>query len=73
MADDIWIFDKEANKISNISNNKAQDIFPMWIDDKVYYISDRDKVMNLKFPLSDSSESGEREIELVASALKLVV
>ncbi len=47
MADDVWVYDAKANKVENITNNKAQDIFPMWIGDEVYYLSDRDRTMNL--------------------------
>ena len=47
MADDIWIWDMQAETITNVSNNVAQDIFPMWIGDEIYYISDRDKTMNI--------------------------
>lgn len=47
MADDIWIYDFKTKKTTNISNNKAQDIIPMYIGNKVYYLSDRDRVMNL--------------------------
>ena len=47
MADDVWIYDFATQKTENITNNKAQDIFPMWHDDKIYFASDRDRVMNL--------------------------
>ncbi len=47
MADDIWIWDPKAGKVENITSNAAQDIFPMWIGDAVYFISDRDMTMNL--------------------------
>jgi tricorn protease len=49
MADDIWIFDFKTNKTENITNNPAHDIIPMWIGNKIYFISDRDenKRMNL--------------------------
>jgi len=46
-ADDIWIYDFKTKSLENISNNPAQDIIPMWIGNKIYYLSDRDKVMNL--------------------------
>lgn len=46
-ADDIWIYDLKSKELKNITNNPAQDIIPMWVGDKVYYLSDRDKVMNL--------------------------
>lgn len=47
MADDIWIYDPSAKKIENITNNIAQDIIPMWIGDEIYFISDRDRTMNI--------------------------
>lgn len=47
MADDIWIYDFETEKTENISQNVHQDIFPMWHKDKVFYISDKDRIMNL--------------------------
>lgn len=47
MADDIWIYDQKAKTVDNITSNKAQDIFPMWIGDEIYFTSDRDRTMNL--------------------------
>ena len=47
MADDIWIFDFNSKKIENITNNISQDIFPMWKDNIIYFLSDRDRRMNL--------------------------
>ena len=46
MADDIWIYDPEAQTVVNITDNPAQDIFPMWIGDEIFFISDRDMTMN---------------------------
>jgi len=47
MADDIWIYDFKSKQTVNVTNNPAQDIIPMWIGDKIYYLSDRDRIMNL--------------------------
>ncbi len=47
MADDIWIFDFNTQESTNITNNAAQDIFPMWYDNEIYFLSDRDRIMNL--------------------------
>ncbi|MFA6457510.1 MAG: protease, partial [Bacteroidota bacterium] len=41
-ADDIWIYDFASRKTENITNNPAQDIFPMWTGNKIYFISDRE-------------------------------
>jgi tricorn protease len=47
MADDIWIYDFNSKETINVTNNKAQDIFPMWHDGMIYFLSDRDRTMNL--------------------------
>jgi tricorn protease len=47
MADDVWIYDFESKETINITNNDNQNIFPMWHGDKVYFLSDRDRTMNL--------------------------
>lgn len=47
MADDVWIYDPAAGKVENITDNEAQDIFPMWIGDEIFFLSDRDRTMNL--------------------------
>ncbi len=47
MADDIWIYDPDKQTVENIANNPAQDIMPMWIGDEIFYISDRDRTMNI--------------------------
>ncbi len=49
MADDIWIYDFTAGTWENVTNNPAQDIFPMWYGDRIYFCSDRDRTMNLFF------------------------
>jgi tricorn protease len=41
-ADDVWIFDFATKELTNITNNPAQDIIPMWHGNTVYFISDRD-------------------------------
>ncbi len=47
MADEVWIYDFETRQTTKITNNIYQDIFPMWHGDKIYYLSDRDRTMNL--------------------------
>ncbi len=46
-ADDIWINKVGTTQLENITNNPAQDIFPMWIGKEIYFMSDRDHTMNL--------------------------
>ncbi len=47
MADDVWIYDFATKQVKNITNNPAQDIIPMWNKDIIYFLSDRDRIMNL--------------------------
>ena len=47
MADDVWVYDPATKKVENVTNNVSQDIFPMWIGEEIFFISDRDRTMNL--------------------------
>ena len=47
MADDIWIYNPDKKTVENITDNPAQDIIPMWIGDEIFFLSDRDRTMNI--------------------------
>ncbi len=48
MADDIWIYDLKTGALENITNNPAQDIFPMWApNNRIYFVSERTGRANL--------------------------
>lgn len=47
MADDVWLHDPGTRSTVNLTSNDSQDIFPMWVNDEVYFLSDRDGRMNL--------------------------
>jgi tricorn protease len=57
-ADDVWIYDFENKQTSNITNNPAQDIFPMWAGNMIYFISDRDA--NKRFNLYGYDLAGKQ-------------
>ena len=46
-ADEIWIYDFNTKQTEKITNSNAQDIIPMWVGNKIYFVSDRDQRMNL--------------------------
>jgi tricorn protease len=46
-ADDVWLHDFKTKTTTNLTDNPAQDIIPMWKGNKVYFASDRDGRMNL--------------------------
>jgi len=56
MADDLWIYDFNTKEIKNVTNNPAQDIFPMWHGNDIYFLSDRDRTMNLFVYKGDTKE-----------------
>ena len=40
-AADVWIFDLETYKAENITEHVANDELPMWVGQKIYYLSDK--------------------------------
>ena len=59
MADEIWIHDFNTHETKAITNNDAQDIIPMWIGDEIFFLSDRDRTMNL-FVYNTQTEKTEK-------------
>lgn len=47
MADEIWIHDFSTKETYKITDHPAQDIIPMWIGEEIFFLSDRDRSMNL--------------------------
>lgn len=43
----IWIFDTKSNDIIKIPAAKSNNIRPQWIGDQIYFLSDRNKSMNI--------------------------
>lgn len=47
MADDIRIYDFASGNVEKITDDINQDIFPMWIGEEIFFLSDRDRIMNM--------------------------
>jgi tricorn protease len=47
MVDEIWLHDFRDQKTIKITDNDSQDIIPMWTGDWIFFLSDRDRIMNL--------------------------
>jgi tricorn protease len=62
MADDIWIYDFDTKKIENITNNDSQDIIPMWREDKIFFLSDRDKNKRMNLFVYDVNTRKTRKL-----------
>ncbi len=46
-AQEIYIYDLKTNDETNITNYDGSDRIPMWIGDKIYFSSDRDRTLNI--------------------------
>lgn len=57
-AQEIYLYDFETNEDRNLTNFAGTDRIPMWIGDKIYFSSDRDRVLNI---YSLDAQSGEIE------------
>lgn len=55
----IWIFDTKTHDITPIPGENCNDVKPIWIGNKVYFLSDRDKIVNI-FSYDVKSKSVEK-------------
>ncbi len=46
-AQDVWTWDIEENRATQLTRNDATDNHPMWVGDSIYFTSDRDYTLNL--------------------------
>jgi tricorn protease len=42
-ADEIWLYDFATKETTKLTDNPAQDIYPMWRGDRIYFVSERDE------------------------------
>jgi tricorn protease len=62
MTDDVWIYDFAAKTTTNITNNPAGDIIPMWSGDKIYFLSDRDELKRMNLYVFDLTSKATRKL-----------
>ncbi|WP_257667350.1 S41 family peptidase [Parapedobacter tibetensis] len=43
----IWIFDTNTQDVETIPGANSNNVKPVWLDDKVYFLSDREKIVNI--------------------------
>jgi tricorn protease len=61
-ADDIWIYDFATKGLTNITQNPAQDIIPMWSGTKIYFASDRDELKKMNLYVYDLTTKQTRKL-----------
>jgi tricorn protease len=62
MADDVWLYDFATRKTTNLTANPAQDVFPMWSGNRVYYLSDRGPASRMNLYVTDLSDHTTRQL-----------
>ena len=55
-APEIWVGDFAAESFTQLTDNRASDLFPMWLRGRVYFLSDRSNTYNIH---SMSPEGGD--------------
>ncbi|MDR1004720.1 MAG: PDZ domain-containing protein [Prevotellaceae bacterium] len=46
-AAEVWVYDTDKQSVERLTDNPAQDIFPMWDGDNIFFLSDRSYTLNL--------------------------
>ena len=59
MADDIRVFDFKTGEVEQLFNTTSQEIIPMWIGSRIFFLSDRDRTMNLFAYDTESKETSK--------------
>ncbi len=62
MADDVWVYDFNTKKTVNVTHSPAQDVFPMWHEDKIYFLSDRGPNGRMNLYVTDANGSKARQL-----------
>jgi tricorn protease len=62
MADDIWIYDFATKKTTNLTDTPAQEVFPMWAGNKIYYLSDREPSGRMNLYVTDLGDNQTRQL-----------
>ncbi len=62
MADDVWLYDFKTKATTDLTNNPALDIIPMWKGNKIYFLSDRDEPFRLNLYSYDLGSKQTRKL-----------
>ncbi len=62
MCDDIWLHDFNAKTTVALTDTRDQEIIPMWIGSKVYFLSDRDEKKRMNLYVYDTEKKDVRQL-----------
>jgi tricorn protease len=61
-ADDLWLYDFATRETTRLTENPAQDMFPMWKGDRIYFVSERDENRQANLFVLDLKTKETRQI-----------
>lgn len=61
-ADDIWIYNFENKTTERLAADPAQDIFPMWRGQRIYFVSERDELRQANLYVYDLTTRQTRQL-----------
>ena len=61
-ADEIWIYDFETKQTERITKDDAQDLYPMWVGERIYFVSERDENRQANLYVFDLKTRQTRQI-----------
>ncbi|MCB0634153.1 MAG: PD40 domain-containing protein, partial [Lewinella sp.] len=62
MAADVWLFDLETLASENITDNAANDELPMWVGDKIYFLSDQGTAQRFNLWVYDTRSKSSKQL-----------
>jgi tricorn protease len=71
MCDDVWLYDFASKKTEQLTDDPAQDIIPMFVGGRVYFLSDRGKEMRFNlYSIDPTTKKVERHTEFTEFDIK---
>jgi tricorn protease len=61
-ADEIWLYDFATKETTRLTENPAQDMFPMWKGDRIYFVSERDDLRQANLYVLDLKTKETRQL-----------
>lgn len=61
-ADDIWLYNFDTKETTQLTDDPAQDIFPMWKGNRIYFLSERDENRQANLFVLDMSTRETRQL-----------
>ncbi len=61
-ADEIWLYDFASRQTTRLTDDPAQDLFPMWRGDRIYFVSERDTNRQANLFVEDLTSKKVRQL-----------